>query len=37
VPFTGYGDSAFVRISGQAYNAPSDYERLAEALRREFR
>lgn len=33
VPFTGYDGRCFVRISGQAYNAPSDYERLAEVLR----
>lgn len=33
VPFTGYDGRCFVRISGQAYNSPSDYERLAEVLR----
>lgn len=33
VPFTGYDGRCFVRISGQAYNAPSDYERLAGVLR----
>ena len=33
VPFTGYDGRCLVRISGQAYNAPADYERLATVLR----
>lgn len=33
VPFTTYDERVWVRISGQAYNAPSDYARLAEVLR----
>ena len=32
VPFTGYDGRCFVRISGQAYNAPEEYERLAKVL-----
>jgi isopenicillin-N epimerase len=33
VPFMAYDARIWVRVSGNAYNAPSDYERLAEALR----
>jgi isopenicillin-N epimerase len=33
VPFTGYDDRCFVRISGQVYNRPEQYRRLAEVLR----
>lgn len=33
VPFMGYDERVLVRISGQVYNAPEDYVRLAEALR----
>jgi len=33
VPFTAYDGRMWVRISGQAYNHPDDYRRLAEALR----
>lgn len=33
VPFTGYDERCFVRISGQLYNAPEQYVRLAEVLR----
>lgn len=33
VPFTTYDGRVWVRVSGQAYNARSDYERLAEVLR----
>lgn len=33
VPFTGYDGRVFVRISGQVYNSPTDYEKLAAALR----
>ena len=32
VPFMGYDGRVFVRISGQLYNAPEQYERLARAL-----
>ncbi len=34
VPFTAYDHRCFVRISGQAYNRPAQYERLAELLQR---
>lgn len=34
VPFTNYDGRSWVRISGQAYNAPADYEKLAGVLRR---
>lgn len=33
VPFTAYDHRCFVRISGQAYNRPAQYERLAELLK----
>ncbi len=33
VPFTGYDERCFVRISGQVYNRPEQYVRLAEVLR----
>jgi hypothetical protein len=33
VPFTTYDGRVFVRISGQLYNHPDDYRRLADALR----
>jgi hypothetical protein len=33
VPFTGYDHRCFVRISGQLYNRPEQYARLAELLR----
>jgi len=33
VPFTRYDDRAWVRISGQLYNRPEQYERLASVLR----
>jgi isopenicillin-N epimerase len=33
VPFTRYDGRAWVRISGQLYNAPAQYERLARVLR----
>lgn len=33
VPFTAYDQRVWVRISGQLYNRPEEYERLAEALR----
>ncbi|MES2643557.1 MAG: aminotransferase class V-fold PLP-dependent enzyme [Myxococcota bacterium] len=33
VPFSAYDDRVFVRISGQLYNAPDDYTRLADVLR----
>jgi isopenicillin-N epimerase len=33
VPFSAYDDRVFVRISGQLYNAPEDYTRLADVLR----
>lgn len=33
VPFTSFDDRVWVRISGQLYNRPQDYERLAEVLR----
>ncbi len=33
VPFTGYDGRAWVRISGQVYNTPEQYERLADVLR----
>ena len=32
VPFTSYDGRTWVRVSGQAYNAPSDYSALASAL-----
>ncbi len=32
VPFTSYDGRIFVRISGQAYNAPADYSSLASVL-----
>ena len=33
VPFTGYDERCFVRISGQVYNRPEQYTKLAEVLR----
>lgn len=33
VPFTAYDNRVWVRISGQLYNRPEEYARLAEALR----
>ncbi|MSQ01522.1 MAG: aminotransferase class V-fold PLP-dependent enzyme [Myxococcales bacterium] len=33
VPFTAYDDRCFVRISGQAYNRPAQYQRLAGLLK----
>ncbi len=33
VPFTTYDDRVWLRISGQAFNTPDEYERLAEVLR----
>ena len=30
-------DRGFLRLSAQAYNAPAEYERLAQALRRVLR
>lgn len=33
VPFTSYDGRVFVRISGQLYNRPEEYERLAGILR----
>lgn len=33
VPFTSYDARCFVRISGQVYNAPEQYARLASVLR----
>ncbi len=34
VPFTQYDHRVWVRISGQAYNSPAEYARLAEILSR---
>ncbi len=36
VPITQIGEQLFLRISFQAYNTQSDYEKLLEALRRYF-
>lgn len=33
VPFSAYDDRVWVRISGQLYNAPEDYSRLAEVMK----
>jgi isopenicillin-N epimerase len=37
VPFTTACDQYFMRVSGQLYNTPSDYEALALAVRKEFK
>lgn len=37
VPFTTYDDRIWLRISGQAFNTPDEYEKLAEVLRRGWR
>jgi isopenicillin-N epimerase len=36
VPLIDWGGRQFVRVSIQAYNKPSDVERLVEALRKEI-
>jgi hypothetical protein len=36
VPITTACDQYFIRISGQLYNTPADYETLAMAVRKEF-
>ncbi len=33
VPFTTYDDRIWLRVSGQVFNSPADYERLADVLR----
>jgi len=37
VPFTTACDQYFMRVSGQLYNTPSDYEALALAVRKELK
>jgi hypothetical protein len=36
VPITTACDQYFMRVSGQLYNTPADYETLAMAVRKEF-
>lgn len=37
VPFTNYDHRIWLRVSGQVFNAPADYERLADVLRAGWR